>query len=86
VHVATDEGFEALAVSELQIQHAAVGFDQGESIELALVPGVIERAEVPPSTSKRSPGGGSIRRKARLGFNCGRTVCTYSRRMLCPPL
>jgi hypothetical protein len=48
VHVTTDEGFKALAVSELQIQHAAVGFDQRESIELALVPGVIEHAEVPP--------------------------------------
>ncbi len=48
VHVTADEGFKALAVSELQIEHAAVGFDQGERVELALVAGVVERAEVPP--------------------------------------
>ena len=48
VHVTADESFKALAVSELQIEHAAVGFDQGECVELALVAGVVERAEMPP--------------------------------------
>ena len=48
VYVTTDEGFEALAMGELQIQHAAVRFDQGESVELALVPGIVEYAEVSP--------------------------------------
>ena len=48
MHVTADEGFKALAVSELQIEHAAVGIDQGEGVELALIAGVIERAEVPP--------------------------------------
>ena len=86
VHVTADEGLEALAVSELQIQHAAVRFDQGEGIELALVAGVIERAEVPPIDFEALAGGGSMRTKARLGFSCGRTVCTYSRRMVWPPL
>ena len=48
MHVTADEGFEALAVGELQIQHAAVRFDQGESVELAFVAGIVECAEVPP--------------------------------------
>src|SRR5208283_4611195 len=48
VHVTADESFKALAVSELQIEHAAVGFDEGESVELAFVAGVVEHAEVPP--------------------------------------
>jgi hypothetical protein len=48
MHMTPDEGFETLAVSELQIQHAAVRFDQGEGIELALVALIIESAEVPP--------------------------------------
>src|SRR5450759_250432 len=41
MHVTTDEGFEALAVGKLQVQHAAVRFDQGEGVELALVPRII---------------------------------------------
>ena len=48
VHVTTDEGFETLPESELQVQHAAVGFHQGESIKLAFVTGVFEYAEVTP--------------------------------------
>src|SRR6185503_11501365 len=48
MHMTTDEGLETLAVGELQVQHAAVGFDQGESIELAFVAGVFEYAEVTP--------------------------------------
>ena len=48
MHVAADEGLETLTVGELQVQHAAVRFDQGESIEFALVAGVIEHAEVSP--------------------------------------
>ncbi len=82
MHVTTDKSFETLTVGEL---HTAVRFHQGESIEFALIPGVFEYTEVPQSTSNRSPGGGSIRRKARLDLNCGWAVCTYPRRMVCPP-
>src|SRR5205814_5616064 len=42
MHVAADEGLESLAVGELQVEYAAVRFDQGECIELALVSGIIE--------------------------------------------
>ena len=35
-------------MSELQIQHAAVAFHQGERIKLAFVAGIIEGAEVAP--------------------------------------
>ena len=48
VNVAADEGFEALAVSELDVEHAAVRVDQREGIQLAHVAGIIERAEVAP--------------------------------------
>ncbi len=37
MHVTADEGLEALAVSELQIQHPAVAFDQAEGVQLAHV-------------------------------------------------
>src|SRR5207253_2374413 len=37
-----------LAVGELQVQHTAVRFHQGESIELAFVASVFEYSEVPP--------------------------------------
>ena len=48
VHVATGEGFEALAVSELDIEHPAVRFDQREGIQLACIARVAERTEVAP--------------------------------------
>ena len=48
MHVAADEGFKALTVSKLQIEYAAVSLDEGERVELALVTGVVERAEVTP--------------------------------------
>jgi len=35
MNVTADKSFEALAVSELDIQHAAVRIDEGEGIELA---------------------------------------------------
>ena len=85
MNVTANEGFEALAMSELDIHHAAVRIDQGEGIELARVARIIERAEVAQSTSKRSPAIGSMRTKARRGFSCGRTLRTYSWRMLDPP-
>ena len=75
MNVTTDEGFETLAVSELQIQHAAVRFDQGKGIELALSPEYSSAPKCPQSTSKRSPGEGSMRTKARLRLACGRTFC-----------
>jgi hypothetical protein len=46
VHVTADESFKALAMSELQTEHAAVGFDEGERVELALVAAVVEHAEM----------------------------------------
>ena len=48
MHVTTDESFKALAMSELQIEHATVSIDESEGIELALVAGIIQHAEVPP--------------------------------------
>jgi hypothetical protein len=48
MHMAADEGLESLTVGELQVEHAAVRFDQGECIKLALVAGIIEHAEVSP--------------------------------------
>jgi hypothetical protein len=65
--VAADEGLEALAVSELDVEQAAVALDQAEGIELALVALIVERVEWPQSISKRSPGPGSMRTKARGG-------------------
>ena len=47
-HVTADEGFEALAVRGLQVQHPALCFHQGEGIELAFDAGVIECAEMAP--------------------------------------
>jgi len=38
VHVTTSEGFKALAVRELHIQHPAVRFHQREGIQLAASP------------------------------------------------
>jgi hypothetical protein len=48
VLVAAHEGFETLAVGELDVEHPAVGLDQAEGIELALITLVIERVEVAP--------------------------------------
>src|SRR5260370_14075548 len=48
VNVATYEGFEALAVRELDVHHAAVTFHQREGVQLARITGIVERAEVPP--------------------------------------
>src|SRR2546425_1662476 len=48
VNVATHESFEALAVRELDVHHAAVTFHQREGIQLARIAGIVERAEVPP--------------------------------------
>src|SRR5271155_257763 len=48
VEVTADKGFEALAVSELQVHFAAVTFDEAESIQLARSAVVEQRAEVSP--------------------------------------
>jgi len=48
VLVAAQEGFEILAVGELDVEHPAVGFDQAEGIELAFITLIIERPEVAP--------------------------------------
>ena len=48
MNVTAGEGFEALAMRELDIQHSAVRIDQREGIELARIARVSERAEVAP--------------------------------------
>ena len=48
MNVAAGEGLEALAVSELDIQHPAVCVDEREGIQFARVPRVTQRAEVAP--------------------------------------
>jgi len=56
MNMTTGEGFEALAVSELDIHHSAVRIDQSESIELARIARVSERAEVAPVNFESFPG------------------------------
>src|SRR5712691_1590688 len=56
MNVATGEGFEALAMSELDIHHSAVRIDQSEGIELARITPVSERAEVAPVDFESFPG------------------------------
>jgi hypothetical protein len=73
--VTPDEGFETLAVSELQIQHAAVRFDEGEGIELALVALRIECSEVPPIHFEALTWRRLHSQKGASGFICGRIVC-----------
>src|ERR1700739_4239343 len=48
VLMTADEGLEALAMGELDKEHAAVGFDQTEGVELSFVALVIERTKVAP--------------------------------------
>src|SRR5713101_9844958 len=73
MHVTADERFKALAVSELQIEHAAVGFDKRERVELALIAGVVQRAEVPPIDFEALAGRGLHADKSatRLGLWAG---------------
>ena len=56
--MATHKGFETLAVSELDVEHAAVGLDQAEGVEFALVALIIERIEVAPVDLEALAGGG----------------------------
>lgn len=44
--MASDEGLEALAVGELDVEHPAVTLDQAECVELPLVAGMAQGAEV----------------------------------------
>jgi len=69
VDVTADESFKALAMSELQIEHAAVGFHQGERVELALVAAVVERAEVPPIDFESLTWGGLHADKRTIRFD-----------------
>src|SRR5579885_3503584 len=66
--VTTDEGFEALAVSELQVQHAAVCFHQGESVEFAFVALIVESAEVSPIDFKAFSRRRLHPQKSAIGF------------------
>jgi len=48
MHMAAHEGFETLAVRELQVHLAAVAFHQAEGVQLAWRPVVAQDSEVPP--------------------------------------
>jgi hypothetical protein len=48
VDMTSHKRFETLAVRELQIEHAAMGVHEGESVEFSQVARIIERAEVAP--------------------------------------
>ena len=48
MEVAPDESPEALAMGELDVEHPAVTIDQTESVELPLVTGIVQGAEVAP--------------------------------------
>ena len=76
MQVATDESLEALAMGELDVEHPAVSLDQTESVELALVAGIVQAPKWPQSTSKRSAGPGSMRTKARGGCRGPRSSLT----------
>src|SRR5579859_389438 len=56
--MATDESLKALAVSELQIEHAAVGLNQGKGIEFARVAGILQCTKVSPIDFKTLTGCG----------------------------
>jgi hypothetical protein len=56
--VTADEGLKALAVGKLDIKLAAMAFDAAEGIELALVPLIINRTEMPPIDLKTISGTG----------------------------
>ena len=53
-----DEGLKALAVGKLDIKPAAVAFNAAEGVELALVPLIIDRAEMTPVDLKAIAGTG----------------------------
>lgn len=56
VDVTADKRFEALAVRELQIEFAAVTFDQAEGVEFTWIVVIDERTEVPPIDFETLPG------------------------------
>ena len=58
MNMTADESFEALAMRELDIHHAAVSIDQGEGIQLTRIARIIERAEVAPVNLEAFPGDG----------------------------
>jgi hypothetical protein len=85
VLVAAHEGLKTLAMGELDVEHPAVGFDEAEGIELAFIALIVEVPKWPQSISKRSPGPGSMRTKARGAERDTRTCCKCWRRMVYPP-
>ena len=48
MQVAAHEGFETLAMGELNVEFAAVAFHQAECVKLARCAGIVQRAEVAP--------------------------------------
>ena len=58
MQVATDESLETLTMGELDEEHPAVSFDQTEGIEVALVAGIVQRAEVAPVDLEALSGSG----------------------------
>ena len=69
VNVTTHESFEALAVSELHIQLAAVALHQAESIELARVALVGKYTEMPPVDFEALAGPGLHAHVGALGLS-----------------
>src|ERR1700745_4163270 len=65
--VTADEVLEALAMGELDKEHPAVGFDQAEGVELALVALIIERTEVAPVDLEALAGAGLHAHEGRRG-------------------
>ncbi len=58
--MATHDGLEALAVSELDIEHPAVTLDETEGVKLALVALVVEGSEVAPVDLEALPDGPAL--------------------------
>ena len=87
MHVTADEGFKALAMGELQIQHAAVRFHQGESVELAFVArhSPVRRSAPNRLRSARRAAAPSAERRGWVSIADERRVHT-SRRIAVPAL
>ena len=58
MQVAADESLKALAMGELDVEHAAVTLRPGKGVELALVAGIVQDAEVAPVDFEALSGAG----------------------------
>src|SRR6185312_1234924 len=75
VDVTADKRFKALAMRELQIEFAAVTFDQAEGIEFTRIVVIDERTEVPPIDFETLSG-------ARLHTHVGPPVSSFRAKRL----